>query len=89
MSTFVQPTNQPTMQKKNWLFLTVVTTLLVTGLMVFSSSAPVQRMATPTPTCCKQNMSECPAKKKATNASGEMIIDNLSRQFISVPVFSY
>ena len=92
MSIFVQPTNQPTMQKKNWLYVILATALLVTGLTVFTSSAPIekQEIVTPIPTCCKEKMSECtPVKKKATNPSSEMIIDNLSRQFISIPVFSY
>jgi hypothetical protein len=81
------------MPKRNWIVLIIVA-ILVTGSIVFSSSAPIAAKAVEiekvgTPTCCKQNTGECTQQKKETDASGEMIIDNLSRQFISVPVFSY
>lgn len=75
------------MQKRTILSVTLITALLVAAFLLLNSAAPVEKKETPaTPTCCKQKMKECVENK--TNSSGEMIIDNLSRQFISIPVFS-
>jgi hypothetical protein len=76
------------MQKRTILSVTLITALLVTAFLVLNSASPVEKKETTpaTPTCCKQKMKECVENK--TNNSGEMIIDNLSRQFISIPVFS-
>jgi hypothetical protein len=77
------------MQKRAILSVTLITALLVAAFLLFNSSTPVEKKetpATPAPTCCKQNTKECVDSK--TNGSGDMIIDNLSRQFISIPVFS-
>jgi hypothetical protein len=77
------------MQKRTILSVTLITALLVAAFLLLNSAAPVEKKetpATPAPTCCKQNTKECVDNKM--NSSGEMIIDNLSRQFISIPVFS-
>ena len=72
------------MQKKAILSLMLVTAVLVAAFLLFNSAAPAEKKEEPT--CCKEKTEECVENK--TNSSGEMIIDNLSRQFISIPVFS-
>jgi hypothetical protein len=72
------------MQKKNFLSVALFTALLVMALFLLNSSAPAEKKKTPT--CCKQSMKECPENN--INSSGEMIIENLSRQFISITAFS-
>jgi hypothetical protein len=73
------------MRKKTFLSVMLLTTLLVAALFLLNSSAPAEKKETPT--CCKQrSMKECPENN--TNSSGEMIIENLSRQFISITAFS-
>jgi hypothetical protein len=73
------------MQKKIFLSVTLITALLVTASLLFNSSFPAEKKETPA--CCKQNnMKEC--AESNTNSSGEMIIENLSRQFISITAFA-
>jgi hypothetical protein len=76
------------MQKRTILSVTLITALLVAAFLLLNSATPVEKKETPAtpPTCCKQKTKECVENK--TNSSGEMIIDNLSRQFISIPIFS-
>jgi hypothetical protein len=77
------------MRKRTILSVTLITALLVAAFLLLNSARPVEKKenpATPAPTCCKHNTKECVDNK--TNSHGEMIIDNLSRQFISIPVFS-
>jgi hypothetical protein len=73
------------MQKRTILSVTLITALLVAAFLLFNSAAPAEKKEKAT--CCKQNMKDCPVENKA-NSSGEMIIENLSRQFISITVFS-
>ncbi len=72
------------MQKKPFLSVVLFTTLLVLALLLLNSSAPAEKKITPT--CCKQNATDCP--EESINNSGEMIIENLSRQFISISAFT-
>jgi hypothetical protein len=78
------------MQKRTILSVTLITALLVAAFLLLNSAAPVtpvEKKETPAaPTCCKEKTKECVENK--VNSSGDMIIDNLSRQFISIPVFS-
>ena len=53
-------------------------------LLLFNSSAPDEKKKIPT--CCKQNVTDCPENN--INNSGEMIIENMSRQFISISAFA-
>jgi len=69
------------MQKRTLFSLILISVLLVTGYLLLISSTPVEKKENPT--CCKQTLKECQPENK-TNSSGEMIIETLSRQFISV-----
>jgi hypothetical protein len=71
------------MQKKNLAFFGVIAILLAASLFLLPSSSPVQQ----TPTCCKKYPEKC--SNKESNAPGEMIIDNMSRQFISLSFSMY
>ena len=76
------------MQKGTILSVTLITVLLVAAFLLLNSASPIKKKKTSpaTPTCSKLETKECVENK--TNSSGEMIIDNLSRQFISIPAFS-
>ena len=73
------------MQTKNWLFTILFAALLVTSFVLLNSSAPVKKapVKVETSVCCKQKIGTC-TPSEPQNSSGEMIIENLSRQFISV-----
>ena len=74
------------MQTKNWLFTILFAALLVTSFVLLNSSAPVKKVPVKVESsvCCKQKMGTCTPSTEPQNSSGEMIIENLSRQFISV-----
>jgi hypothetical protein len=72
------------MQKKTILSVTLITALLVAAFMLLNATAPTEKKEEPT---CKEKIKECSIKNK-NNSSGEMIMDNLSRQFISIKAFA-
>ncbi len=81
------------MKKKNWILPGLVAILAVAYFLMvgFSPRVPAQKDKS---TCCNQKMSVEPggkncAPKTDSHGSGEMILDNLSRQFLSVSPFGY
>jgi hypothetical protein len=71
------------MQKKNILRFGIIAALIAVSLIFLSSSPRVHEE----PTCCKENMENCPQKVNSP-ASG-MVWETFSRQFISISPFSY
>ena len=71
------------MQKKNIIRFGVITAIIAACLIVITSSARPEENST----CSKENLNDCPQKKKAT-APG-MIWENLSSQFFSFSSASY
>ena len=79
------------MHTKNWIFSLLFAALLVTSFVLLNSSAPVKKtpVKVEDAVCCKElpagnQVGKCTPETKPQNAAGEMIIDNLSRQFISI-----
>lgn len=61
-------------------------------LLLMAGSYLVLRSATNSPVKkenCKETMEECCQNKQEQNSPGESLIENFSRQFISIPVFDY
>jgi hypothetical protein len=81
------------MKKKNWILTGLVTFLLASSFLFigFSSHASAQKNKS---TCCCQKMSvssggkNCAARTKSS-ASGEMILENLSTQFLFISPLGY
>jgi hypothetical protein len=71
------------MKKSNRLILTAVAILLASVAIVLTSSASDKKKKTVSPTCCKKIETKCGPNNKKTG-SGELIMDNMSRQFISI-----
>jgi hypothetical protein len=71
------------MKKKNWILPGLVAFLVVAGSLTvgFSSRASVQKQKNKDNSTCCQKMQEC---KTGDGSSGETILDNLSRQFMTV-----
>ena len=75
------------MKKKNW----ILTGLVAVGIAFcflfigFSFHASAQKEKS---TCCSQKLKSCAAKTNSPR-SGEMILDNLSRQFLSIAPWGY
>ena len=74
------------MRKKNWVFFGSAMLLLAVSLIVFRSAASDKKKAAP-PTCCKRSGQYSGEKKQS--GPGELIIENLSRQFISLAIFKH
>jgi hypothetical protein len=87
------------MKKKNWILPGLVA-ILVAAYFLMVGFSPRATAATDKSTCCCQKMSvhgvprtgpggeNCAAGTKGS-ASGEMILENLSRQFLSISPFGY
>jgi hypothetical protein len=75
------------MKKKNWILPGLVAFLVVAGSLTvgFSSRASVQKQKNNS-TCC-QKMKECSPEDAAS--PGGTILDNLSRQFMTVFAAGY
>jgi hypothetical protein len=74
-----------TMQQRNWMIPGIAMILLVLSLIVFPSATTDKKKNAPA-TCCKKSMKECGGENK-TKAPGQLIMDNFSRQFISISFF--
>lgn len=73
------------MRKNNWIYLALVAIIVATSFIVLTSSASDVK-AKESPTCCKKKAAECsPGIKKTGN--GDLIMENMSRQFISISAF--
>ena len=74
------------MQKKYWIIPGIIATALLAGF--FALSTPGSQVKTKAkPTCCKKLVREC-REKPDQPASDQTSFDNLSNQFISLPVYN-
>jgi hypothetical protein len=73
------------MKKVNLLFLTAVFAVLVSAFFALTSSASGSKESE-SPACCNKKHQECQIENKKGGA-GELIMDNMSRQFISIASF--
>jgi hypothetical protein len=69
------------MQKKNWISVGFIAVILTASILMLNAAAPQKEQAT----CCKKVSTECPLKLKK-EAPREATLENLSRQFISLPI---
>ena len=72
------------MRKKIWIISGITMVILATGLfavLTASGKSSIERS-----TCCKKSK---PCKTEKTGRPGELIMDNLSRQFISLLPATY
>ena len=81
------------MKNKNWVIPGLIAILVVSGFLIigFSSHASAKNEKA---TCCSQKMSPGPGGKgcndKINNpATGDMILENFSRQFLGIPALGY
>jgi hypothetical protein len=73
------------MRKKIWIISGITMVILATGLFAVLNSASGKSKIERS-TCCKKSK---PCKTEKTGRPGELIMDNLSRQFISLLPASY
>ncbi len=71
-----------TMQTKKWISVGFLAAILLAGILMLSASTPKAEKAT----CCKKDPKECSGDKKL-GIPAETTLENLSHQFISLPVF--
>jgi hypothetical protein len=71
------------MKNKNHILLSLATLLLVAGLFTLGSASPSAEKEMKNSTCCKQKNSGC-SPEKETPADGDILLDNISRQFITI-----
>ena len=72
-----------TMQAKNWISVGFIAAILIASVLVLNASTPKVEKAV---TCCKKTSKECPVDTKP-EAPAKTGLENLSHQFISLPVF--
>jgi hypothetical protein len=90
-STFVSSQNQPTMSKKTLISIAILSNLLVAGFFILQSATPTKKAEKSEPVkpkeqaiCAQLNTATCTPTIKS-NTPGEMIVESLSRQFLSIP----
>lgn len=75
------------MRKNTWIPLAVLTIIVVAGFFILQSAAPtkqtIQKEQKEQVICSSVNSSSCTSIQKS-NAPGEMIVESLSRQFLSI-----
>jgi hypothetical protein len=77
------------MKKRNHTFIGLIITIIIAAsLLTFGSSAHAPIQKSNNCTCCKENSKDC-AGKNNSNAPGEMIMESLSRQFLSLTISAY
>lgn len=74
------------MQKKYWIYF------LFAGIVLSADFLLSGKAKSPAPeknntACCKIKMQDCLEKQKTKNVQGEMIMENLSRQFLLITPF--
>jgi hypothetical protein len=75
------------MKKKNWILTGLVVVIAASCFLIIGSASyalPQKDQST----CCSQKMKNCAAKSDSP-ASGEMFMENLSRQFLSITSLGY
>ncbi len=80
------------MRKKNWISLTVLSVLIVAGFIVLQATTSSKKVKEPVKKqeqtiCSSIKTQECNPAKKA-EGPGEMLMESLSRQFLSISIFS-
>ena len=73
------------MRKNNWIYIALIAIIVATGFFVLTSSASDVKVKE-SPTCSKKKGTECGSGIKKTG-NGDLIMENMSRQFISIPAF--
>ena len=75
------------MKNKNWIFPGIITVFIAFGFLFigFSPDKPAKK---DNPTCRSQKINSCTGKS-IIPASGDMIMENLSRQFLSISFLGY
>jgi hypothetical protein len=68
------------MQKKNWITIGIITLLLASSLVALYGHTPGQKQSDADSTCCIKEK-KCVEKPRP---SGEVLPENLSRQFIFI-----
>lgn len=71
------------MQTKYWLVPGIIAAILVASLLALSS--PKTPAPSEKPVCCKKVQTKCTPSPREAN-SDETTLDNLSTQFISLPL---
>ncbi len=74
------------MRKNTWIPLAVLTVIVVAGFFILQSAAPTNPAPTKKqeqPICSETKTAACTPIQKS-NAPGEMIVESLSRQFLSI-----
>lgn len=79
LSSHQKPTE---MKNKNWVISGLIAVLIASSFLIigFSSHASAQKEKS---TCCSQKMKDCDGKMNRST-SGDMIMENLSRQFLGI-----
>ncbi len=70
------------MKKINILFISAAILVLATAFITLTSSSPNSKKVED-PTCCQKKLPECDTKTPK-NGTGELIMESMSRQFITV-----
>ncbi|MGQ0738134.1 MAG: hypothetical protein ACT4OJ_03655 [Bacteroidota bacterium] len=73
------------MKKKTHFIITAFALALGAGIIVLTSSAS-DKKKTQSPSCCQKTEKQCSEENKKSG-SGELIMENMSRQFISISPF--
>jgi len=75
------------MKKKNWILPGVVAILVAAYFLIvgFSPRAAAQKEKS---TCCSQKMKDCEGKINGATP-GDIMLDNISRQFLSISTLVY
>lgn len=75
------------MKNKNWVIPSLIAILVASCFLIigFSSHASAQKEKS---TCCSQKMKGCDGKTNSS-ATGDMIMENLSRQFLQISTLAH
>ena len=80
------------MKNKNWVLPALIAILVASCFLIigFSSHASAKKEKKENSTCCSQKMKikDCDVKTNGPS-TGDMILENFSRQFLRIPSFGY
>jgi hypothetical protein len=75
------------MQKKSWIFICFIGITLTISLLLYGKAKkPDEGCENYDAVCCDTDTPQCREVQKL-NVPGEMIIENLTRQFLIIPPF--
>ena len=72
------------MQKKYWIAPGIISVILIASLLALSN--PRVAVSSEKPTCCKKMKKKCPYQQE-TPTPAQTSLDNLSNQFILLPLY--